>query len=187
MFPYKLAKKWISWEIKPLLKMLIELILLVVCQIFKLNSSTWAHTDRVFRYDMSQFIAYLQKLSEFCSWTVWGGRRGPCFDKMVALQEQLRATLLILLILPFVSMKTPGWRLSPASSSAFARNTLSSQKPIYHLWERDHSSLYLSRLGGWPTTGVGEHHKQHFCNSNGRSAAAFIGVSGLNGEQTSQF
>lgn len=54
-------------------------------------------------------------------------------------------TLLILLILPFVSTKTPGGRLSPASSSVFARDALSSQKPIYHLWERDHLlSLFVT-------------------------------------------
>lgn len=89
--------------------------------------------------------------------------------------------MLILSILPFVPMKTPGWCLSPASSSVFARDALSSQEPIYHLWEHDHASLYLSRLGGRPTTGVGEHHKQPFCNTSGWSAAAFIGGSGLNG------
>lgn len=88
-------------------------------------------------------------------------------------------TLLILLILPFVSTKTPGGCLSPASSSAFARDALSSQKPIYHLWERDHPSLYLSRLEGRPTTGVRGSYKQAFCNTNGRSAARFIGGSGV--------
>lgn len=87
--------------------------------------------------------------------------------------------LLILLILPFVSTKTPGGRLSPASSSAVARDALSSQKPIYHLWEGDHPSLYLSRLEGRPTAGVGGNCKQPFCNTNGWSAAGFIGGSGL--------
>lgn len=88
-------------------------------------------------------------------------------------------TLLILLILPFVSTKTPGGRLSPASSSVFARDALSSQKPIYHLWERDHLLSLFVTVGRQTHNRCCGNYKQPFCNTNGWSAAAFIGGSGL--------
>lgn len=111
------------------------------CQRLERVWSTWLQTENI-GLKQSYFL-FLDLNSagftkavrvKFCLWVCLSREWWLLFWKK-DLKGQLWEILLILLILPFVSMKTPGGRLSPASPSVCLCQ----------------SKAHLSFIGAWPS------------------------------------